>query len=84
MNVSRRQILQLSAGVAATWVTGARLAPCWATPAEEKIPIGLELWSVRHQCEKELPTVLKAVGQMGYDSVEMAHSYYGHDAVTWR
>ncbi len=84
MDLSRRQILKLSAGAAAACVTGTRMAPCWAAPAAKKIPIGLELWSVRHQCEKELPAVLKAVGQMGYDSVEMAHSYYGHDAATWR
>ena len=28
--------------------------------------------------------MLKAVAQMGYQSVELAHSYYGYDAPTWR
>jgi sugar phosphate isomerase/epimerase len=53
-----------------------------ASPA--KIPIGLELWSVRSECEKELPKVLAAVGKMGYQAVELAHSYYGYDAPAWR
>ena len=54
-----------------------------AGEATSRIPVGLELWSVRTQCEKELPVVLKAVAKMGYSSVEMAHSYYGHDAAAW-
>ena len=84
MTISRRQLLKLGAGAAATWITGTGLARSGVAAATAKIPIGLELWSVRHQCEDELPIVLKAVAQMGYDSVEMAHSYYGHDAKTWR
>ncbi|MFV1966202.1 MAG: sugar phosphate isomerase/epimerase family protein, partial [Pirellulaceae bacterium] len=82
MTLSRRQILKLGAGAAAAWMTGTKSILRGATMA--KIPIGLELWSVRHQCEQELPAVLKAIAEMGYDSVEMAHSYYGHDANTWR
>lgn len=84
MTLSRRQMLKLSAGAGAMCISGARLAPGAASNVTAKIPIGLELWSVRHQCEQELPAVLKAVGQMGYDSVEIAHSLYGHDAPTWR
>jgi sugar phosphate isomerase/epimerase len=77
-------MLKLSAGAAATSMIAAGL-PRRATAAPaQKIPLGLELWSVRHQCEEELPVVLKAVGKMGYDCVELAHSYYGHDAATWR
>lgn len=84
MNLSRRQMLQLTAGAAATSILGTRWAqPAGAAPAK-KIPIGLELWSVRQLCERQLPMVLKAVGQMGYDAVELAHSYYGYDAAAWR
>ncbi len=83
MNLSRRQILKVGAGAAATCFAGTGWSRCYAA-AEKKIPIGLELWSVRHQCAKELPAVLKAIGEMGYDSVEMAHSYYGFDAAAWR
>ena len=84
MNISRRHLLQLSAGAAATWIAATRLPRGIAAPEKTKIPIGLELWSVRHQCAEDLPAVLEAVGKMGYDSVEIAHSFYGHDAATWR
>jgi sugar phosphate isomerase/epimerase len=84
MILSRRQLLKLSAGAAATCLTGTRLVCGDDAGTKAKIPLGLELWSVRHQCEKELPVVLKAVAQMGYASVEMAHSYYGYDAAAWR
>ena len=43
------------------------------------IPIGLQLYSVRDDCEIDLPSVLKAVGGMGYDGVEFA-GYYGRTA----
>jgi len=47
------------------------------------IPIGLQLYSVRHDCEKDLPAVLDAVATMGYQGVEFA-GYYGRDAKTLR
>jgi len=77
-------MLKLSAGAAATWIAGTGLARGASLNAKAKIPLGLELWSVRHQCEEELPAVLKAVARMGYESVELAHSYYGFDAPAWR
>ena len=100
MTVSRRQMLMLGAGAAAAWVTRAnpflaaqepgrllrRRKPVLINdlPPARKIPIGLELWSVRQQCEKELPAVLKAVAEMGYQAVELAHSFCGHAAAQWR
>lgn len=84
MTLSRRQMLKLTAGAAATCMTGTGLLRRAAAASARKIPIGLELWSVRHQCEHELPDVLKAVAEMGYQGVELAHSYYGFDAQTWR
>lgn len=44
-----------------------------------KIPIGLQLYSVREDCAKGLPGVLSAVAKMGYVGVEFA-GYYGHSA----
>jgi sugar phosphate isomerase/epimerase len=51
-------------------------------PAEGKtkmarIPIALQLYSVRDDAAKDLPGVLKGVAQMGYEGVEFA-GYYGH------
>ena len=41
--------------------------------------IGLQLYSVRDDCAKDLPGVLKAVAKMGYTGVEFA-GYYGRRA----
>jgi len=44
-----------------------------------RIPIALQLWSVREDCERDLAGTLKAVAEMGYDGVEFA-GYYGRSA----
>lgn len=44
-----------------------------------KLPIALQLYSVRDDAAKDLPGVLRAVAKMGYDGVEFA-GYYGHEA----
>ena len=48
-----------------------------------RIPIALQLYSVRHDCERDLPGTLKAVAEMGYEGVDFA-GYYGYDAPTIR
>lgn len=45
----------------------------------EKIPIGVQLYSVREDCKKDLPGVLSAVARMGYAGVEFA-GYHGYSA----
>jgi sugar phosphate isomerase/epimerase len=50
----------------------------FAAPAG-KVPVGLQLYSVRKECEKDLPAVLAAVAKMGYQGVEFA-GYYGRKA----
>lgn len=54
-----------------------------AAEAKKKIPIGLQLYSIREQCAKDLPKVLEAVAKMGYKGVEFA-GYHGRDAKTLR
>jgi sugar phosphate isomerase/epimerase len=44
-----------------------------------RIPIGVQLYSVRHDCEKDLPGTLAALSKMGYQGVEFA-GYYKRDA----
>ncbi len=44
-----------------------------------RIPITLQLYSIRHDCERDLPATLKAVAEMGYEGVEFA-GYYGRTA----
>ncbi len=48
-----------------------------------KLPIGLQLYSVRDDAARDLAGVLKAVARMGYDGVEFA-GYYGHSAADIR
>lgn len=72
-NVTRRGFLGASLSGAALLAAGAPLAAEKPTPAK-KIPVALQLYSLRE--EKDLPKVLKAVGEMGYDGVEFA-GYFG-------
>ena len=44
-----------------------------------RIPIALQLYSVREDCARDLPGVLSAVAKMGYEGVEFAGTY-NHDA----
>ena len=44
-----------------------------------RIPIGLQLYSVRHDCARDLPGTLKAVAAMGYEGVEF-YTFHGHTA----
>jgi sugar phosphate isomerase/epimerase len=78
MKLSRRDLLKMTAGTAAACAVGAGPADLFAAP-KKKIPIGLQLYSVRKQCEKDLPAVLKAVSGMGYEGVEFA-GYYDRTA----
>jgi len=79
MNISRRNLLKLGAGTSAMWLAGAAPLGAAAKPRDRKIPVGLQLYSVRHLCEKDLPRVLAAVAKMGYEGVEFA-GYYDRTA----
>jgi sugar phosphate isomerase/epimerase len=52
-------------------------------PAPKAIPIGLQLYSVRAECAKDLPGAVQAVAKMGYQGVEFA-GYYGRSAADLR
>ncbi|NTV81409.1 MAG: twin-arginine translocation signal domain-containing protein, partial [Candidatus Aminicenantes bacterium] len=45
----------------------------------KKIPVGVQLYSVRDLAAKDLPATLEAIGEMGYKGVEFA-GYYGWEA----
>ncbi|MEW6249040.1 MAG: sugar phosphate isomerase/epimerase [Planctomycetota bacterium] len=47
------------------------------------IPIGLQLYSVREDCAKDLPAVITVVAEMGYQGVEFA-GYHGRSAAELR
>jgi len=79
MTLTRRDLLKFSAGTMALAAAGVRPLPAWAKDAKKRIPIGLQLYSVRHACGKDLPGVVEAVAKMGYDGIEYA-GYYGRSA----
>src|SRR6266550_211247 len=55
------------------------LAPAFAAESRKKIPIGLQLYSLRVECQKDLPGMLAEVSKIGYMGVEFA-GYHGRTA----
>jgi sugar phosphate isomerase/epimerase len=75
--VTRREFL---GAIGAAGVTlGLGVAPLAQAAASKKIPVGLQLYSVREQCTADLPGTLAAVSKIGYRAVEFA-GYYGRSA----
>ncbi len=79
MDFTRRDLLKLGSAAAGMFLAGVRPLAALANVKDKKIPIGLQLYSVRQDCEKDLAPVLEAVAEMGYQGVEFA-GYYGHTA----
>lgn len=80
MRMTRRDCLRLSGAAGLALACG---KVSFAAFERKKIPVGVQLYSVREDAAKDLPGVLKAIKEMGYDGVEFA-GYYGHDAKTIR
>jgi len=75
--VTRREFLG-AVGVAGV-ACGLGLAPLARGAARGKIPVGLQLYSLRDQCATDLPGMLVAVSKIGYKGVEFA-GYHGRSA----
>ena len=68
LSLSRRDFL--AAAGAAPFVASAAFAQ------SKKIPIGIELYSVRGELQKDMPGTVRAVAKMGYQVVEFYSPYY--------
>ena len=79
--VTRREFLGTVGAVGVT--LGMSVAPLARAAAGTKIPVGLQLYSVREQCTADLPGTLSAVSKIGYHAVEFA-GYYGRSATELR
>ncbi len=78
--LTRRDFLRGSAvGVAGLSLAVNLPGTAFAADAGKKIPVGLQLYSIREQCQKDLAGMLAAVSKIGYKGVEFA-GYYGHNA----
>ncbi|CAN5554350.1 sugar phosphate isomerase/epimerase [soil metagenome] len=85
--LSRRDFLALSTAGGAAVASGvlmngafpatadAAALQALPSPSARKYPIGLELYSVRGELAKDLPTTLRNVAQMGYEDVEFYAPY---------
>jgi sugar phosphate isomerase/epimerase len=78
--MNRRDFIRCSA-VGAAGITLAMNLPqtALAAASASKIPVGLQLYSIREQCAKDLPGMLTAVSKIGYKGVEFA-GYHGKTA----
>jgi sugar phosphate isomerase/epimerase len=79
-SLSRRNFLAISATLPAAIATHSAIEVTAAEPAStqnaKKLPIGLELYSVRGELERDLPNTLKNVAGMGYQVVEFYSPYF--------
>jgi sugar phosphate isomerase/epimerase len=86
---TRLEFIRLGAAGAAVWRAGSASTQTGAAAGgdgvgvKKRIPIGLQLYSVRTECKADLPAVLKAAAAMGYEGVEFA-GYHGRDAAELR
>ena len=77
--MNRRSFLKTSAGAAALGLSMSGLQNIAVAATEKKIPISVQLYSVRDAAAKDLAKVLKGIAAIGYQGVEFA-GYYGHEA----
>src|SRR5882762_10592668 len=80
---SRRQFLAVLGSSAIGATTLPRTVFGQETYGGKSIPFGLQLYSVRNECAKDLVGTVTAVAKMGYKAVEFA-GYHGRDAQTLR
>jgi sugar phosphate isomerase/epimerase len=76
-NLTRRDFLAALGIGGATLSLG--IAPLVQAAGSKKIPVGLQLYSLREQCKTDLPGMLAAVSKIGYRGVEFA-GYHGRSA----
>lgn len=81
--LSRREFAKLTTTAAAACLADPLRLLAASEYGSNRIPIGLQLYSVRHECQKDLVGTVTAVAKMGYKGVEFA-GYYGRDAKTLR
>lgn len=69
--LTRRGFLELAGALPLAWAVQRRAA------AASRIPIALQLYSVRGDCKKDFDAALDAVAALGFEGVEFA-GYYGY------
>src|SRR5689334_5095596 len=75
----RREFLRRSVAGLAGIAVCTTLPGIAETAPGKKIPLGVQLYSLRDQCKTDLPGMLAAVSKIGYKGVEFA-GYHGRSA----
>jgi sugar phosphate isomerase/epimerase len=70
--ISRRSFLSF----AATASISLPVPQVFSALARKRLPVGIELYSVRDELAKDLPGTVRAVAKMGYEVVEFFSPYY--------
>ena len=78
-DLSRRDFLFRTATVVGGLTVALGTGASAQAASRKKIPVGLQLYSIREQCQADLPKCLAAVSKIGYKGVEFA-GYYGRGA----
>jgi len=73
-NITRGHFLKLAGGSVAALSLGG-IAGCAASPVQ-KTPIGVQLYSVRHELAEDFEGTISKLAEMGYEGVEFA-DYFG-------
>src|SRR5262245_16217481 len=76
-NFSRREFIGVAGS--ATLALSFGLNHITGAEAAKKIPVGVQLYSVREQCKNDLPGTLAAISKIGYKGAEFA-GYHGRTA----
>src|SRR5882724_6006509 len=80
--LSRRTFLAISAAIPAVIAAKVPVHASAAEPAgpipagSKRLPVGLELYSVRGELSRDLPNTLKTVAKLGYEVVEFYSPYF--------
>jgi sugar phosphate isomerase/epimerase len=77
--VTRREFVRRAALSAAGLAVAAALPGSLQAATRKKIPVGLQLYSIREQAQKDTAGMIATVAKIGYKGVEFA-GYYGHPA----
>ena len=81
--IHRRDFLRLTALGAAGASLGLAGRAAGGPPARRKIPVAVQLYSVREACKQDFPGTLAALARMGYRGVEFA-GFWGRSAADIR
>jgi sugar phosphate isomerase/epimerase len=77
--LSRRDVFRQAAGTLGALAA----APSLFSAARKKLPIGVQLYSVRQTIGSDIPGTIATIKKLGYDGVEFA-GYYDKSAKEWR